>query len=96
MNSDTVDLVATDPPFNKGRDFHATPDSLASGASFQDRWSWDRDVHQEWVDQITDAQKLAVQKLMRIAIAPTGFEPVSTASEATVLDHYTTGLFFVQ
>ena len=25
MNSETVDLVATDPPFNKSRDFHATP-----------------------------------------------------------------------
>ena len=54
MNSESVDLIATDPPFNKGRDFHATPDSLARGASFQDRWSWAKDVHQEWVDQITD------------------------------------------
>ena len=54
MNSESVDLIATDPPFNKGRDFHATPDSLAKGASFQDRWSWETDVHQEWVDQITD------------------------------------------
>ena len=54
MDSETVDLIATDPPFNKGRDFHATPDSLAAGAKFQDRWSWERDVHQEWVDQITD------------------------------------------
>ena len=54
MNSESVDLIATDPPFNKGRDFHATPDSLAAGARFQDRWSWERDVHQEWVDQITD------------------------------------------
>ena len=32
MNSESVDLIATDPPFNKGRDFHATPDSLAAGA----------------------------------------------------------------
>lgn len=54
MNSDSVHLIATDPPFNKNRDFHATPDSLASGASFQDRWSWERDVHQDWVDQLTD------------------------------------------
>ena len=54
MNSDTVDLIATDPPFNKDRDFHATPDSLAAGASFQDRWSWEKDVHEEWVDEITD------------------------------------------
>ena len=54
MNSESVDLIATDPPFNKGRDFHATPDSLAAGAMFQDRWSWERDVHQTWEDQITD------------------------------------------
>ena len=54
MNSESVDLIATDPPFNKGRDFHATPDSLAAGARFQDRWSWERDVHEEWTDQITD------------------------------------------
>ncbi|MDE2947471.1 MAG: DNA methyltransferase [Chloroflexota bacterium] len=54
MNSETVDLIATDPPFNKNRDFHATPDSLAAGAKFQDRWSWERDVHSDWVDQITD------------------------------------------
>lgn len=54
MNSRSVDLIATDPPFNKGKDFHATPESLSAGASFQDRWSWREDVDQEWVDQITD------------------------------------------
>ena len=54
MNSGTVDLVATDPPFKKGRDFHATPDSLAAGAKFEDRWNWDEDVHPEWVDAIKD------------------------------------------
>ena len=54
INSETVHLIATDPPFKKGRDFHATPDSLASGARFQDRWSWDRDVHEEWTDSIID------------------------------------------
>ena len=54
MNSGSVHLIATDPPFNKGRDFHATPESLAKGASFQDRWRWDEDVHPEWVDQIQD------------------------------------------
>ena len=66
INSETIDLVATDPPFNKGRDFHATPDSLAAGAQFRDRWSWRRDIlgdedeggdgvnHQDWVDAIQD------------------------------------------
>ena len=54
MNSGTVHLIATDPPFNKSRDFHATPDSLAAGAKFTDRWSWEKDVHEEWVDGIKD------------------------------------------
>jgi len=54
MNSNSVDLIATDPPFNKGRDFHATPDSLAAGAKFQDRWTWEEDIHPSWIDQITD------------------------------------------
>ena len=30
MNSETVHLIATDPPFNKNRDLHAMPDSLAA------------------------------------------------------------------
>ena len=54
INSNTIHLIATDPPFNKGRDFHATPDSLAAGAKFVDRWSWDKDVHQDWIDAIQD------------------------------------------
>ena len=54
MNSGTVHLIATDPPFNKNKDFHAEPDSLASGAKFSDRWKWDRDVHPDWEDAIQD------------------------------------------
>ena len=59
MNSDTVDLIATDPPFNKGRDFHATPDSLAAGASFQDRWKWDEESHPQFTDALRDDPKNA-------------------------------------
>ena len=36
INSGTIHLIATDPPFNKGRDFHVTPDSSAAGARFED------------------------------------------------------------
>ena len=56
MDSGTVDLIATDPPFNKSRDFHSTPNKLRAegGGKFQDRWSWERDVHDEWIDQISD------------------------------------------
>ena len=54
MNSETVHLIATDPPFNKNKDFHATPDSIAAGARFKDRWKWDKDVEEEWIDDIQD------------------------------------------
>ena len=66
MNSETVDLIATDPPFNKSKDFHATPDSLASGARFSDRWKWDRDVHPDWIEQIAD-DWLAVHAVIEAA-----------------------------
>ena len=49
INSGSVNLIATDPPFNKNKDFHATPDSLAAGARFQDRWSWQDDLHDDWL-----------------------------------------------
>ena len=57
INSETIDLIATDPPFNKGRDFHATPESLSHGASFEDRWRWEVDIHDEWVDRIKDDRR---------------------------------------
>ncbi|MCY3671258.1 MAG: DNA methyltransferase [Alphaproteobacteria bacterium] len=54
MDSATVDLIYLDPPFKKGKDFHATPDSLAKGAKFQDRWSWERDTQPDWLERIQD------------------------------------------
>ena len=54
LNSGTIDLIATDPPFKKGIDFHAKKGSRAAGASFKDRWVWEQDVNQEWVDKIKD------------------------------------------
>ena len=54
INSESIDLIATDPPFNKGRDFHATPDSISAGAKFSDRWSWEKDIHQSWWEYIKD------------------------------------------
>ena len=56
INNETVDLIATDPPFNKGKDFYATPESLSAGAKFQDRWNWKEDVEEEWVEAIKDDQ----------------------------------------
>ena len=34
MNGETVNLIATAPPSNKKRDFHATPERLAAGVLY--------------------------------------------------------------
>ena len=66
LESESVNLIATDPPFNKGRDFHAnnnkstTPEELKkekTGGSFVDRWSWEKDVQDAWLDELDEAGK---------------------------------------
>ena len=41
MPDASVDLIATDPPFNKNREFQGI--GKAEGAKFKDYWSWDDD-----------------------------------------------------
>lgn len=38
MNSESVDLIYLDPPFNKNRTFEAPIGSNAEGGSFKDIW----------------------------------------------------------
>lgn len=53
IDTGTVHLIATDPPFNKNKDFHIEPDKLKEGhVGFKDRWRWHKDLHQSWVDSI--------------------------------------------
>lgn len=53
MNSNSVDLIYLDPPFNKGREFHAPIGTTAEGADFSDIWTPDS-VKDEWHNQIND------------------------------------------
>jgi len=45
INSNSVVLSPTYPPFNNDRGFCATPGSIASGAKLQNRCSWNDNVH---------------------------------------------------
>ncbi len=58
INSNTIDLIYLDPPFNKKKVFTAPIGSSAEGASFKD-WFRLEDVKQEWVESIKeDNEKL--------------------------------------
>ena len=59
INTETVNLIATDPPFNTGRDFFATtPSELQKEdkkkIGYQDRWTWDDEniQHGKWVEKV--------------------------------------------
>ena len=40
MNSECVDLIYLDPPFNSNRTYSAPIGSKAAGAAFKDTWPW--------------------------------------------------------
>ena len=51
FESDSVDLIATDPPFNSGRDYNIfLPDSKAQKKAYTDIWTWDRAAQDQRAD----------------------------------------------
>ena len=56
-------MIATDPPFNKNKEFYAKDEEGEKWAKFQDRWSWDDDVQLEWVDKISDDHPRLMQAI---------------------------------
>ena len=48
MNSNTIDLIATDPPFNTGRNRESV------GGKYVDQFRWGDNVHYEWMDQMRE------------------------------------------
>ena len=53
MNSDSVDLIYLDPPFNSNRNYSAPVGSKAAGAAFKDTWTLS-DVDLAWHGEIAD------------------------------------------
>ena len=53
LNSETVDLIYLDPPFNSNRNFEAPVGSKAAGAAFKDAWTLS-DLDVAWMGLIAD------------------------------------------
>ena len=51
MNSNLVDLIYLDPPFNTKRIYSAPIGSKAAGTSFKDMWTW-QDVNESYLDTL--------------------------------------------
>ncbi len=66
MNSESVDLIYLDPPFNSKANYAAPIGSKAAGAEFKDTWSLS-DVDQEWINLI-EAKYPALYRVLLAAM----------------------------
>ena len=74
MNSECIDLIYLDPPFNSKRLYKAPVGSKAAGAAFEDMWSWKDDdsalmvrlseTHPFLVDYITAIERIHSKAMM--------------------------------
>ncbi|MDE0606141.1 MAG: site-specific DNA-methyltransferase [Acidimicrobiaceae bacterium] len=62
LNSECVDLVYADPPFNSNRNYLAPPDSPAAGAGFKDVWT-PSDLDASWADDLAESDPTVVHLL---------------------------------
>ncbi len=53
LDSKSVDLIATDPPFNKGVPAFEGTTKAGKNVEFKDVWNWDDDVHTEWTNALS-------------------------------------------
>ena len=67
MNSETVDLVYLDPPFNSKRLYKAPVGSKAAGTSFKDMWTW-QDVDESYLDSLVEDYPYLVQFIQSVEV----------------------------
>jgi|TARA_B110000116_G_C16801087_1_gene570832 DNA modification methylase len=67
INSDSIDLIYLDPPFNSKRMYEAPVGSKAAGISFNDMWTW-KDVDTEYLDQLIEEYPFMVQFIQTVGI----------------------------
>ena len=54
IDSKSIDLIATDPPFNKGVGAFTGTTKAGQDVEFKDVWNWDDDVQTKWLDEIKE------------------------------------------
>ena len=53
LDSDSIDLIATDPPFNKGVPAFKGKTKAGQNVKFKDVWNWIDDVHVDWLNEMS-------------------------------------------
>ena len=67
LNSESVDLIYLDPPFNSKRMYSAPIGSKSAGASFKDMWTWN-DVDESYLEELVLKYPALVEFIKSIAL----------------------------
>ncbi|KAK3604279.1 hypothetical protein CHS0354_002087 [Potamilus streckersoni] len=65
LNSELVDLIYLDPPFNSKRTYSAPIGSKAAGSSFKDMWTW-QDVNEAYLDKLVERHPYLVRFIQSV------------------------------
>jgi len=65
LNSELVDLIYIDPPFNSKRMYSAPVGSKAAGSSFKDMWGWE-DVNEAYLEKLIEKYPSMVRFIQSI------------------------------
>ena len=75
LNSEPVDLMYPDPPFNFNRDYAAPVGSKASGAALKDMWTLS-DLDAGWMGLIADEHPALTRRNRSLRQPPTTLPPL--------------------
>lgn len=66
LDTNSVDLIVTDPPYNKSRDFVAVS-SNGTSTKFQDRWNWADDINEKYLETLRSPKRLHLLTIIESA-----------------------------
>ena len=69
MNSESVDLIYLDPPFNSKTNYAAPIGSKAAGAAFKDTWNLS-DLDVEWINLLDKKNQAVLRRVLLAAMTP--------------------------
>ena len=67
LNTESIDLIYLDPPFNSKRIYSAPIGSKSAGASFKDMWTW-KDINESYLDKLVENYSMLVDFIKLIQI----------------------------
>ena len=87
MNSESVDLIYLDPPFNSKRLYSAPIGSKAAGVAFKDTWTWN-DVNEAYLEKLVSDYPSIVKLIETAQVYDSGMAAYITYMAQRIIEMY--------